>query len=293
MVAQNTPAAEVDVSVDLVRRLLREQHPDLADRPIAVLANGWDNLMCRLGPDLVVRLPRRAVAARLVEHEQRWLPRLAPRLPLPVPAPVRVGRSADDFPWSWSVVPLLPGEIAARCAPDDASAAAGLLGRFLAALHVPAPSGFPVSPVRGVPLAARDEMTTARLAHVDDPIIRARAQRAWTAALEVAAWSGSPRCLHGDLHPANILVHEGRISAVIDFGDMTAGDPATDLSVAWTLLPPEQHGAFRVAYGGVDDDSWARARGWAVSLALAFLAHSADNPLMAGIGRRTLDAALA
>ena len=178
MVAQNTPAAEVDVSVDLVRRLLREQHPDLADRPIAVLANGWDNLMCRLEPDLVVRLPRRAVAARLVEHEQRWLPGLAPRLPLPVPAPVRVGRPADDFPWSWSVVPLLPGEIAARCAPDDVSAAAGLLGRFLAALHVPAPSGFPVSPVRGVALAARDEMTTARLAHVDDPIIRARAQRA-------------------------------------------------------------------------------------------------------------------
>jgi aminoglycoside phosphotransferase (APT) family kinase protein len=145
------PPAEVDVSVELVRRLLTGQHPDLADLELTVLANGWDNLVCAAGADYLVRLPRRALAAKLVAHEQRWLPVLAPVLPLPIPAPVRVGHPAEGYPWKWSVVPYLPGGVAALAAPDDLAAAAVALGEFLAALHVPAPPEAPVSPVRGGP----------------------------------------------------------------------------------------------------------------------------------------------
>ncbi|MEV4810608.1 aminoglycoside phosphotransferase family protein [Micromonospora avicenniae] len=291
MPIQRMPAAEVPVSVELVRRLLDEQHPDLAELPVEVLANGWDNLVCRLGEEFLVRLPRRAMAAELVAHEQRWLPELAGRLPLPVPAPVRVGQPTAQYPWSWSVVPFLPGRIAARSEPDDLWSAATTLGNFLGALHTPAPSEAPVNRFRGIPLAGRAEGVLAALTHVD-PTDRAAALRVWEAARAAPAWDGPPLWLHGDLHPANILVDRGRISAVIDFGDLTCGDPATDLSVAWMLFAAEQRAALRQAYGRADDATWERSRGWALALSLVFLTHSADNPLMYGIGERAFRAVL-
>jgi aminoglycoside phosphotransferase (APT) family kinase protein len=291
------PAAEVSVSPELVRRLLEAQQPDLAHLPVQLMAHGWDNLMYRLGDELAVRLPRRAVAARLIAHEQRWLPVVAPRLPLPVPAPVRAGRAALGYPWPWSIVPFLPGQLAAREPPADPAAAAASLGRFLAALHVPAPPDAPANPVRGVPLAERTAAVTGNLGIVGGLVDRGTAMRAWRAALATPAWDGPPVWLHGDLHPANILVHRGRVSGVIDFGDITAGDPATDLSVAWMLLPADCRGAFRASYhaacGHADgDDIWARARGWALALSLACLASSADNPLMAAVGRHGIGAVL-
>src|SRR5262245_2189646 len=149
------PAAEVSVSPELVRRLLAAQQPDLAHLPVQPMAHGWDNLMYRLGGELAVRLPRRAAAARLIMHEQRWLPAIAPRLPLPVPAPVRTGRPALGYPWPWSIVPFLPGQMAAREPPADPAGAAASLGGFLAALHAPAPADAPVNPIRGIPLAGR------------------------------------------------------------------------------------------------------------------------------------------
>jgi aminoglycoside phosphotransferase (APT) family kinase protein len=291
------PAAEVDVSPELVRRLLAAQQPDLAQLPVEVMANGWDNLMCRLGGQLAVRLPRRAIAARLLQHEQRWLPVLAPRLPLPTPAPVRAGQPAFGYPWPWSVVPYLPGQVAARTPPADPRAAAAGLGGFLGALHAPAPPDAPANAVRGVPLAARRPTDMENLTTLGGRIDRRTVLREWDAALAAPPWDGPPVWVHGDLHPANILVHRGRVSGVIDFGDLTSGDPATDLSVAWMLLPADCHGAFRDAYraagGRLDGDgTWARARGWALVLSLAILAHSADNPLMARIGQRTLSAVL-
>ena len=281
------PAAEVDVSVELVRQLLAEQHPDLAGLAVGVLANGWDNMVCTVGADLLARLPRRALAAELVAHEQRWLPVLAPRLPLPIPAPVRVGRPAQRFPWNWSVVPFLPGQVAALTAPDDLALAAAALGAFLAALHAPAPPQEPANPFRGGPLADRTDRVTEHLGLLASDTDTDAARAVWEAAIDAAAWAGPPTWIHGDLHPANILVNAGRISAVIDFGDLTSGDPATDLSVAWMLFPAKERAVFWQAYGRADDDTRARARGWALSLALVFLAHSADNPLMARIGKHT------
>ncbi len=281
------PAAEVDVSVDLVRQLLAQQYPDLADLALGVLANGWDNMVCTVGADLLARLPRRAQAADLVAHEQRWLPVLAPRLPLPIPAPVGIGHPACGYPWSWSLVPYLPGEVAALAAPEDLDAAAAALGEFLAALHIPAPGDAPVNPFRGGPLAERADRFAEQLGLMPSGPDVDAANAIWKSALDAGAWVGPPTWLHGDLHPANILVDGGKVSAVIDFGDITSGDPANDLSLAWMMFPAGQRDIFRQAYGKADNDTWARARGWALSLALAFLTFSADNPLMAGIGQRT------
>jgi aminoglycoside phosphotransferase (APT) family kinase protein len=291
------PAAEVEVSAGLVRRLLAAEHPDLAQLPVTVLANGWDNVLCRIGPDLIARLPRRGAAVPLIEHELTWLPVLAPRLPLPVPAPVRAGQPGAGYPWPWSIVPFLPGRAASLEPPADPQDAAVCLGRFLAALHTPAPPDAPANPSRGIPLAGRHETVIQNMDALADRVDRVAVLAAWEAALAAPAWAGPPVWLHGDLHPANILVHHGRLSGVIDFGDITAGDPAADLSVAWMLLPVEQHGAFRAAYAAASQHAapgslWDRARGWALVLGLVFLAHSDDNPELFAAGQRTLGAVL-
>jgi aminoglycoside phosphotransferase (APT) family kinase protein len=303
--ANRMPAAEVEVSADLVRRLLADQHPDLARLPVEFLANGWDNELYRLGDGLVARLPRRALGARIIKNEQRWLPGLAPRLPLPIPYPERTGVPACGYPYSWSVVPYLPGVPAAQATSFNPAEAAAPVGGFLGALHIPAPADAPASPSRGVPLAERADTFAANLALLTGHASQDHADRdtvlgVWDAALAAPGYDGPPVWLHGDLHPANILVNNGQVSGVIDFGDITAGDPAGDLSVAWMLLPRDCHARFWSAYqaaggtgGRVDGALRARAMGWALNLAIVFLAHSADNPVLRQIGRGTLSAVLA
>jgi aminoglycoside phosphotransferase (APT) family kinase protein len=288
----------VDVTADLVRRLLAGQHPDLARLPVEFLANGWDNVMFRVGAELAARLPRRALGAQILVHEQRWLPLLAPRLPLPIPYPERIGHPAHGYPWPWSIVPYLPGEPAATADRLDLPLAADAVAGFLGAMHVPAPADAPPNPFRGVPLADRAENFGKNLDTLAGQVDRAAVLGLWEDALAAPVFAGQPLWLHGDMHPANILVRDGRVTGIIDFGDITAGDPAADLSVAWMLLPASLHGAFRDAYqayqvaAAADPALWRRARGWALNLALAFLAHSADNPLINGIGDRTLRAVL-
>ena len=287
--AADMPAAEVDVDEALVRRLLEEQFPDLAALPLAPFAFGWDNAVLRLGDDLVVRLPRRQVAAVLVEQEQRWLPSLAAGLPLPVPTPLRNGRPSADvgYPWPWSVCPWLAGDVAARRPPDDLDEAARTLGAFVRALHRPAPPDAPANPVRGVQLGYRDEAFRSYLDRLDDLVADpAPVLARWEDLSATPRWTGPSVWLHGDLHLANVLVDAGRLSGVIDFGDLTAGD----LFVAWQLLPPDLRPVFRDAVGGVDDDTWRRAEGWALFMAVAYLANSADHPLIFDLGRRTLAA---
>jgi len=287
------PAAEVEVDTSLVRALLTEQHPDLADRPVDLVGQGWDNFMFRLGADLSVRIPRRALAAPLILHEQQWLPVLAPRLPLAVPTPKRRGGPGCGYPWSWSVCPWIEGDIVADVELRDTRAAAQVLGEFVRALAVDAPPDAPVNTYRGVPLEDRHAATVARIeqltGQIDAPAVRA----VWDELCARPRWRGNPRWLHGDLYPANILAVDGAISAVIDFGDITSGDPATDLAGGWMLFSGRDLDAFREAAGGCDDDTWARARGWALVHGLACLGSSADNPKIERIGRRTLAAVLA
>ena len=287
------PAAEFEVTAALVRALLAEQHPDLADLPLTELASGWDNVIYRLGDDLTVRLPRRQAGAELVASEQRWLPELAPELPVPIPAPVRIGQPGEGYPWSWSVCRWLPGARAVDAPPHDPAATADVLGRFVRALHRPAPDDAPRNPVRGVPLGARSESVARWLTALDDAVAGEELRGRWAELVSVPPWPGPPVWLHGDLHPGNILVHRGRVSAVIDFGDLTAGDPATDLAVAWMLLPAPARAGFRDAAGPVDDHTWARAEGWALFFGLAIAANSADDPQFAQVGLRTLAEVLA
>jgi aminoglycoside phosphotransferase (APT) family kinase protein len=261
------------------------------------MANGWDNALFRVGEDLVARLPRRELAAQLVEHEQRWLPGLAPRLPLSVPAPVRTGRPDLGYPWSWSVVPFLPGATAAESPPADSEEAAVAIGGFLGTLHVPAPADAPVNSVRGGPLSKRAPVDIRNLDVLGEQVDREAVLLVREDILAAPEWEAPAVWLHGDLHPANILVHRGRVSGVIDFGDLTSGDPATDLAVAWMFLPVACHETLRSVYAeacghATDEALWRRARGWALAFALVFLTYSADNPVMAAIGHRTLNAVL-
>jgi aminoglycoside phosphotransferase (APT) family kinase protein len=294
------PAAEAEITADLVRRLLVAQHPDLAALPVEPLANGWDNTLFRLGDALVARLPRRTLGASILVNEQRWLPSLAPRLPLPVPVPVRTGVPGEGYPWPWSVVAFLPGTPAADGPSFDPRLVAGDLGGFFGSLHAPAPSDAPANPYRGVPLARRAASFEQNLATLDLAALdvgREAVLAAWESALAVPPWDGPPLWLHGDPHPANILIEDGRVSGVLDFGDITAGDPASDLSLVWMLLPASGHGAFRAAYAAasgvpIGEAAWARGRGWALNLGIVFLAWSADNPRLHEVGRRTLAAVL-
>jgi aminoglycoside phosphotransferase (APT) family kinase protein len=292
MTVGDTPPAEVAIDAALVQALLADQHPDLAGLELVELATGWDNVNYRLGEVYTVRLPRRSMSAVLVEHEQRWLPVLAPRLPLPIPAPVRVGRPALGYPWSWSLCPWLPGVPAATAVFADPIDAAQQVGAFLAALHTPAPADAPDNPYRGGPLTERSSHMHARIDQLADLVDGVTVRKMWDAAVGAPAWNREPVWLHGDVHPANVLVERGRVAAILDFGDITGGDPASDLAAAWMLFPSGARPAFRAAVGDHDDDTWTRARGWALFLAIAIIANSADNPTMARIGRDTLDRVL-
>ncbi|GAA4624827.1 aminoglycoside phosphotransferase family protein [Cellulomonas oligotrophica] len=285
------PKIEVDVDAALAHDLLVEQHPDLAGLPVHGRVHGWDNLTWRLGDDLALRFPVRVASAPLVEHEQRWLPRLAPTLPVAVPAPARVGRAGAGYPWPWSVVPWLPGDVVAAGPVAGRTVWAPALAEALAALHVPAPPDAPHNPFRGVPLADRDAVVGARLAGTPLPH-REVLLRAWHDGLAAPAWDGPPVWVHGDPHPGNLLADARSLTALIDFGDLCAGDPASDLATAWMTFDAAGRAAFVARtreLRGWDDATWVRARAWAASYVPVLLAHPDEYPLMAAVGRATAD----
>ena len=291
------PTTEPTIDADLVRRLLLEQHPDLAHLPLTPTGEGWDNAVFRLGDDLAIRLPRRAATAALMENEQRWLPELAPRLPLPVPTPVRIGRPGSGFPWAWSIVRWFPGMSSLTAPPFNLHAAAVALGGFLCALHQPAPADVPQNPWRSIPLDARTARLHQHLDQLHDTVNRERILALWDRLVVTPRWSGPPMWIHGDLHPGNVLIHNGTVSVVIDFGDVTCGDPATDLAVMWMLLPPEHRQTLFAAAGRnrsnpSDDQMWRRARGWALSIGVAVVALGQDGNSLAELGRKTIESAL-
>jgi aminoglycoside phosphotransferase (APT) family kinase protein len=267
---------EIEITAELIRDLLRDQHPDLADRPLSLGARGWDNQLWRLGDDLAVRLPWATQSAdELLRKEHAWLPALAPHLPLPVPVPQRLGEPSARFPRPWIITTWVQGEPADRSPVTRAGEAAHALAAFLTALHRPAPAGAPAGRYHAGPLADRAEGFAGQLASVtemglvpDPDAVRA----VWEDAAAAPGWAGPPLWLHGDLHPANVLTANGTFCGVIDFGDLCAGDPACDLAAAWLLLPDGAADRFYAAYEPTPDAATLRrARGWAVLKALACL----------------------
>jgi aminoglycoside phosphotransferase (APT) family kinase protein len=279
------PDPDVSITPELVRTLLRTQHPDLAGLPIEPIAEGWDNAVMRLGPDLALRLPRRAIAAWLTFVEQTWLPVVAKGLPLPVPAPVRSGAPGSGYPYVWSVVPWFEGEMAALAPPGPSEGER--LVEFLRALHRPAPPEAPHNRFRGVPLAERAEAFEDRLRQVESRLGAAsdHVRGVWRAALE-APIDLPHTWFHGDLHGRNVLTKGGRLSAVIDWGDMAAGDAACDLAAVWMLLDGLRTRERALAAYGVTQPTLARARGWAAHMGVMMLAGDAR---LAGLGLQTLE----
>ena len=287
----NHPAAEIFVDADLVRQLLREQHPSVAEQQLQPVANGWDNYIFRLGTDYAVRLPRRLAAAQLTANEQNWLPGLTADLAVGTSAPLFAGTPSAAFPWPWNITRWFSGTEVSLQPRDRNMALAAPLAGFLNVFHRPAPAGYPRNPVRGIPLANRNDAVCSRL---DSGMVphAARVRELWEASLALPPWPGPALWLHGDLHPANLVGGaDGGLEAVIDFGDLTAGDPATDLAAAWLVFDRDGRRIFRESLGGqydADPQVWGRAQGWAVCMASALLANSDDHPGMYLMGSETL-----
>jgi aminoglycoside phosphotransferase (APT) family kinase protein len=290
---------ELDVDVALVRRLIAEQFPEWAGLPLKpVLPLGTDNTNFRLGDELLVRLPRRPRTSVTLEKERRWLPRLAPHLPLAVPLPVADGVATDGYPFSWSVYRWLPGENATVARIADPAQLAHDLAELIAELwRIDGTDGPPPGEhnfFRGEPLAARDEAMRAGTATLADELDTDAVTAAWDDSLAAPEWEGPRVWIHGDLDARNLLVEDGRLSAVIDWGSAGVGDPACDVMVAWKMLPPGARDSLRAALE-VDDATWRRGRGWALSQAIGALSYYTDetNAVLVGEARRWLSALFA
>jgi aminoglycoside phosphotransferase (APT) family kinase protein len=225
-----------------------------------------------------------------VINEQRWLPSIAPRLPWPVPTPIWTGRPHGSYPWPWSITRWFDGQPMHTVPAPERLAYAGPLGYFLARVHFPAPGDAPRNPYRGIPLPQRDDLLASQLDVLDGAQLRA-VRRLWPALAASPPWCGPPLWLHGDPHPGNVVVRRDQLVAMIDFGDLTAGDPATDLALGWLGLEARGRRLLADTYAGagyLHRDTWARARGWALCLSVALIAHSDDNPALATIGQHGL-----
>ncbi|TNH31484.1 aminoglycoside phosphotransferase family protein [Micromonospora orduensis] len=287
-----TDADRIDAA--LVRRLVAEQFPHWAHLPVRpVAAGGWDNRTFHLGDEMTVRLPSGAGYAAQVAKEQRWLPYLGPRLPLQVPTPLAYGRPGAGYPYAWSVCRWIEGHTARGERIDDLTRFATDLAAFLRALRrldvTDGPVAGPHSAWRGGPLSTYDAETRAAIEAHRDRVPVDVVTGLWQAALD-AAWAGPPVWFHGDVAYGNLLVRDGRLAAVIDFGCCGVGDPACDTVIAWTLLYGASRAAFRDALG-LDAATWARGRGWALWKALITLDDPA--PARAAEARHVLDELLA
>jgi aminoglycoside phosphotransferase (APT) family kinase protein len=288
--------ADLKIDADLAGRLVAGQFPQWADLPVTPVAHdGWDNRSFRLGTTMTVRLPSGPWYALQVEKEQHWLPRLAPQLPLPIPVPLAMGRPTEGYPWCWSVYRWLDGEIARPHRIGDMTAFATDLAAFLVALQRADAAGGPAPGrhnfFRGGPLTTYDGETRRALEALHGIVDTVAAEAVWEAAL-AARWRGTPVWLHGDVAFGNLLVQDGRLCAVIDFGTSGVGDPACDLAIAWTLFAQESREAFRAALP-LDAAAWARGRGWTLWKALIVLAARLGTEGDTEAPRREIEAVLA
>lgn len=265
----------MEINEFLVSKLVSERFPRWADLPITpVDLSGWDNNMFRLGEDMLVRLPSAERYVPQVEKEHRWLPGLAPLLPLPIPIPLAKGVPNNGYPWQWSIYRWIEGENATIAGIADLPKFAIALAQFLNALQRIDPTDGPPpgshSFFRGAPLAVYDTETRNAIAILDGKIDTDKAMTIWETACQTA-WQTPPVWFHGDIAAGNLLMKNGQLSAVIDFGCSGVGDPACDVAIAWTLFSGESREAFRSALR-VDKATWERGRGWALWKALITLA---------------------
>jgi aminoglycoside phosphotransferase (APT) family kinase protein len=267
------------INTALVHRLVDGQFPQWKDLPIRPVAlSGWDNRTFHLGETMLVRMPSAAHYASQVEKEHRWLPKLAPWLPLQIPVPLAIGEPAEGYPWKWSIYRWLEGESAASAHIDDLSAFATSLAQFLIALHrIDTKGGPPPGPhsfYRGGDLKHYDEETRKAIALLKGKIDAEAATEVWESAL-ATNWEGSPVWVHGDMSAGNLLVQNGKLSGVIDFGQLAVGDPACDLAIAWTFFHDKSRDLFR-ALLPLDEGTWARGRAWTLWKALVVAAGFTD-----------------
>ena len=288
--------SEAAIDAGLARRLVDAQFPEWRHLPVNPVAlGGWDNRTFHLGDGMTVRLPSAAPYALQVEKEQRWLPKLAPLLPLPIPTPLAMGEPAEFYPWHWSVYRWIEGETAKTAHIADLRAFAIALADFLIALRRIDPTDGPAPGQhnfhRGGPLSVYDGEARQAIAALEGRIDIEAATAVWEAAL-ASTWHGAPVWFHGDVAWGNLLVEHGSLSAVIDFGTSGVGDPSCDLAITWTFFEGSSREAFRsrIAY---DNATWARGRGWTLWKALITVAGHDANQAEAARQRRVIDEVLA
>jgi aminoglycoside phosphotransferase (APT) family kinase protein len=278
-------ADEMPIDAALVRALLEAQFPEWADLPLGRVASfGTDNVLYRLGDDMVVRLPRIEWATRDIEKDARWLEQLRPLVPVEIPHLLGTGVPADAYPWTWGIYRWLEGENPVVGVIGRPEELARDVGRFVVAVRrLALLDTRPGS--RAGPLLERDAEVRRAIGEVADEFDGSAVRAAWDAALTAPAWAGPPLWTHGDLLRGNLLLREGRLNAVIDWSLLGVGDPACDAIVAWSVLPREAREIFR-AEVGFDDATWARGRGWALCCGLLQVPYySETNPQLADNGR--------
>jgi aminoglycoside phosphotransferase (APT) family kinase protein len=293
LAAKKMHDGEVDVDVERVRRLLVTQFPHWAALPLDVVhSTGTVNTIYRLGDEMCVRVPRVQRWAGDLERELQWLPTLAPHLPLAVPEPIARGDPGVGYPFPWAIYRWLEGETFASDRVGDEGQAAADLARFVGQLRRIDPSGAPLSR-RDTPMRLRDAEARAAIGSLRGIVDTAAATAAWETSLRAPAWDGNPAWTHGDLLPPNLLVSGGRISAVLDFGNVGMGDPAVDVIPAWSVFSNDGRDAFREGLD-VDDATWTRGRGFALHQALLIIPYYPEtNPALATMATRTVEAVLA
>jgi aminoglycoside phosphotransferase (APT) family kinase protein len=284
------------IDAGLVKRLVAAQFPQWRDLPVTpVEVEGWDNRTYHLGDAMTVRLPTHESYVAAVDKEDTWLPVLAPALPVPIPVPLAKGAPGEGYPYSWSIRRWLDGETANPDRIEDLAAFASAVAEFILALQRVDATGGPVagphSFYRGAPPAYYDDETRRALAALKGRIDTDRAARVWDTALD-STWHGPAVWFHGDIAHGNLLVRDGKLIAVIDFGTSGVGDPACDLVIAWTMFSGKSREAFRTTVGQ-DPGTWARARGWALWKSLITLAKDIDtDERAAAVNRRVIDEVL-
>jgi aminoglycoside phosphotransferase (APT) family kinase protein len=271
---------KADITSELVAQLVALQFPEWADLAVSrVELDGWDNTTFRLGTTMSVRLPSGEMYVAQVEKEQRWLPILRNQLPLPIAEPLGLGAPALGYPHPWSIYRWIDGETARDATVNDLTQFAHDLAGFLSALHRcdtndgPRPSQ---AHTRGGPITVWDGMTRDAIERLGVEIDGVGATEAWDAAF-ATKWAGPPVWVHGDIAGTNLLVRDGRLSAVIDWGCCAIGDPACDTAIAWTFFEGESRDAF-MSELALDDATWARGRGWALWKALLELVTDLSTP---------------